>query len=444
MKIPLPFLFPGTLLLASLAMLSPTVFGVNSPLPPPNYDESRVGSFTLPEALRMADGSPVETAQDWTRRRRPELLELYRQHVYGRTPQIQGPLEFRELDSREDALGGTAVRKRVWITLKDRPAWKGLEVLLYVPRKRLGPVPCFVGLNFMGNHSTTRETDLPISSQWLEFRAQSGTPPRKGEPESPESSRGFQHGRWNPEAIVGAGCAVATAYYGDLELDLPTGWTHGVRAALSPQGAQTEWKPDDWGAIGAWAWGLSRILDFLGTVPEVDSQKCAVIGHSRLGKAALWAGAQDERFSVVISNNSGEGGAALMRRQFGETVEVITARFPHWFAPRFKQYARNEDACPVDQHLLIALCAPRPVAIGSAEEDRWADPTGEFLSGYHAGPVYGLFGKQGLASSEKPSVGTGATGDTISYHLRPGPHDINAEDWKEYLRFCKRHWNLQE
>ena len=431
---------PLTLLLATLASAPSTSSGAETTLPPPNYDESRVGSFSLPEALRMVDGTPVQTAQEWSQKRRPEILELYRSHVFGRTPPIQDPLLFKVLHTKEDALGGIAIRKRVLITLKDQPAWEGLEVLLYAPKKRSGPVPCFVGLNFMGNHSTTHETDLPISAQWLKSKLLNPAPPRKGEPESPEGTRGFQHSRWNPEEIIGAGYALATAYYGDLELDFANGWKHGLRAALSPEGAQTEWKKDSWGAIGAWAWGLSRILDFLVTTPEVDSKKCAVIGHSRLGKTALWTGAQDERFSIVISNDSGEGGAALMRRNFGETVEVITTRFPHWFAPHFKTYARNETACPVDQHLLIALCAPRPVAIGSAEEDRWADPTGEFLSGLHASPVYTLLGKKGIETPEKPAPGAGATGDRVSYHIRPGPHDINAEDWKQYLSFCKRHW----
>jgi hypothetical protein len=411
-----------------------------SPQPPPaNYDESLTGSLPLPEALLLADGQHVQSREDWQKKRRPEILRAFEEHVYGRPPASWGRVQFSVEQSLEDALGGTARRRLIRVSLPEYPAWKGMQILLFVPKKPTGKVPCFVGLNFRANHAVTTETDLPINPQWLldAKRASGGNKPDF----NPESTRGSEHSRWIPEKLIEEGCALATAYYGDLEPDHAEGWKSGLRAALSPAGAQTEWKPHDWGGIGAWAWGLSRILDYLGTVPEIDANRCAVIGHSRLGKTALWAGARDERFSIVISNDSGEGGAALMRRNFGETVAIITSKFPHWFAPRFSFYAQNEKACPVDQHLLIALAAPRPVAIGSASEDRWADPKGEFLSGWNANPVYALFGKKGLPSAEQPPVGE-STGDHIGYHLRSGGHDINAQDWSFYLRFCKRHWGL--
>lgn len=410
----------------------------NLPAPPPaNYDEALVGNHPLPPALTLQDGTPVKTAADWTRARRPEVLRLFEEHVYGRTPAQWGTLAFDTRAVKEDALGGTAIRKLVRIHLKEHPEWPGIHLLLYTPKKAAGPVPCFVGLNFKGNHAATKETDLQISEEWL--RDSRVNPPKKGAPADPESTRGSEHSRWLPEEIIAAGYGLATAYYGDLEPDYAQGWKIGVRAALSPKGADTQWRQDEWGGIGAWAWGLSRMLDYLQTDRAVDAKRCAVIGHSRLGKTALWAGAQDERFSIVISNDSGEGGAALMRRNFGETVAIITSRFPHWFAGRFSSYATNEPACPVDQHLLIALAAPRPVAIGSASDDRWADPRGEFLSGKFASPVFALFGKTGITAEEPPPVG-GATGDFVGYHLRAGEHDVKREDWVEYLKFCTRHW----
>jgi hypothetical protein len=207
---------------------------------------------------------------------------------------------------------------------------------------------------------------------------------------------------------------------------------------LSPQGAATEWKDGDWGAIGAWAWGASRIADYLETDPSVDAKKLAIIGHSRLGKTSLWAGAQDKRFGVVISNNSGEGGAALMRRNIGETTAVITKAFPHWFTQTYRSYANNESACPIDKHMLIALTAPRAVYIASAEEDRWADPKGEFLSGYHCQPVYNLYEKKGYGVKEQPPLNS-PVGDFVAYHIRSGKHDVIRYDWEQYLPFARRH-----
>lgn len=421
-----------------LVLLAPPVsFAEPSPPPPANYDESRVGTLSLPDPLQLQNGSRVKSPVDWIQKRRPEILRLFEDHVYGRPPAEWGPLVFSVESTRPDALENAAVRKLIRVTLADHPQWKGMQILLYLPKKHADKVPCFVGLNFKGNHAVSSESDIPLSAQWLldsRKKAPGNTPHF-----DPESTRGSEHSRWIPETLVAEGCALATAYYGDLEPDDAEGWKSGLRAALSPSGAGTVWRPEDWGGIGAWAWGLSRILDYLHTDAEIDATQCAVIGHSRLGKTALWAGARDPRFSIVLSNNSGEGGAALMQRNFGETVAIITSRFPHWFAPKFSTYAQNEHACPVDQHLLVALAAPRPVAIGSAEDDRWADPKGEFLSGWHAGPVYTLLGKEGLPTPEPPGPGH-PVGNHIGYHLRKGPHDITSEDWAFYLRFCKRHW----
>ena len=234
------------------------------------------------------------------------------------------------------------------------------------------------------------------------------------------------------------GYGLATAYYGDAEADFDGGWKQGLRGAVAPQGADHHFEPSDWGSIAAWSWALSRALDQLSLDPAIDGQKVALLGHSRLGKTALWAGARDPRFAMVIANESGEGGAALARRFFGETTLRINTSFPHWFNGRFKDYNHRIADLPVDQHELVALVAPRPVYIASAEQDRWADPKGEYLGGWHASEVYRLLGKEGLPGPDLPAVNR-SVGESVGYHIRSGPHALTAVDWEFYLKFADRH-----
>jgi hypothetical protein len=264
----------------------------------------------------------------------------------------------------------------------------------------------------------------------------------QGTTQADPALRGGQARRWEFEALIDRGYASATVYYGDFEPDHPEGWKDGFRAALSPDGVNTKWQDGEWAAIGCWAWGLSRMLDVLEKVPSVDARRAAVHGHSRLGKASLWAGAQDQRFAFVISNNSGCGGAALNKRIFGETVGVISGHyqgrgFPHWFTARFATFSEKEDQLPLDAHYLLALAAPRPLYVASASEDSWADPLGEFLGAVHADPVYRVLGQPGLGVKEQPPLSQ-PVGQTIGYHLRPGKHDILLEDWKNYADFADR------
>jgi hypothetical protein len=192
--------------------------------------------------------------------------------------------------------------------------------------------------------------------------------------------------------------------------------------------------------LGAWGWGLSRALDYLETIPEVNAGQVVVFGHSRLGKTALWAGAQDERFAVVISNNSGEGGASLARRNYGENIACSIEHASWRYCRRFCDFVDRENELPFDQHMLLGLVAPRPVYVASATKDSLADPQGEFLSAVHAEPIYGLFGLRGIGTSTWPPAADTSLGEAIGYHLRTGEHAITEFDWHEYLDFADRHF----
>src|ERR1043166_629789 len=392
----------------------------------PNYDESKVPAYTLPDPLVRVDGRKVADVKTWQTKRRTEILELFRTHVYGRSPGRPAKMKFEVTSLDRKALGGTATRKQVSVYFTGEKTGPQMEILLYLPNDAKRRVPAFLGMNFEGNHTIHSDPGITLAKQWKRPSPGAAVTENRAAAES----RGRQASRWQVEKILQRGYAVATIFYGDVEPDFADGWKLGVRGALSRGGTNASFAPDDWGAIGAWAWGLRRALDYLETDKDIDAKRVAVIGHSRLGKTALWAGATDERFAIVISNDSGEGGAALARRNFGETTAIITKAFPHWFCPRYTTFASNAPALPVDQHELIALMAPRPVYIASATEDQWADPRGEFLSGKNAEPVYALFKEGGLGVADQP-VPDKSVGDFIGYHLRTGKHDITEFDWEQ-------------
>jgi len=361
--------------------------------------------------------------------RRQEIIRLYEENVYGRTPKPDRAMTYKVLEDKKDALNGLARRKLIRLFLLGREDGPWADMLLYIPVSAKAPVPAFIGMNYLGNQSISAESDIPITKAWIRDL---GPNPGIVNHRANEQNRAAQARRWPLETILRRSYAVATLCYAEVEPDDPDGVNPGLRRAL----------PGDWGAIGAWAFGLSRAMDYLVKDSAIDARKVAVTGHSRLGKTALWAGAQDQRFAMVISNNSGEGGASLARRKTGERIadSVRVNRF--WYTPKYRQYVDREETLPVDAHFLIALSAPRPVYVASASEDAGADPEGEFLAAKAAEPVYRLFNKKGLEIDKFPATDR-SFGDYVGYHVRKGVHDILIADWEHYLNFADRHFNTK-
>lgn len=386
------------------------------------YDENMVPKYTLPAVLSEAG----ETAYHWVNHRRRHLLELLKE-MYGPIPPRPDQLRFEQLSYRGNALNNTAVCKEVRIHCgMSNGASVCFDLLLYLPRSS-GRVPVCLGLNFKGNHACTAEPEV-----------MQGRPAPNLLPDD-EGSRGEQAGCWCFEEVIRRGYASATIHYQQLFPDHPDGFAESIYK-LFHTGEQMAAPDREFGAVGAWAWGLMRAMDYLETEPGVDPGLTLLHGHSRLGKTALWAGANDPRFRLVYSNNSGCCGAALTRRNFGETLEWLLYWRKYWFNTTLNKYIGHENEMPFDQHMLIALIAPRPAYIASATEDASADPRGEFLSARHAAPAYRLFGSPGLGTDEWPPPET-PVGCDIGYHLRTGKHDMTAYDWNCVLDFADRHFS---
>ncbi len=377
-----------------------------------NYDEMKVPTYTLPDALTMNDGTRVTTVDQWEKQRRPELLEMFTREMFGKAPGKPADLRFEELYCDKNALGGKATRKEIKVIF-NAAGDNYMKLLIYLPNNAKGAVPMFLGINFKGNWAINSDPGilLPTEAELARYG------------EKIEVVRGAAESRWDLDLILGAGYGLATFYRGDVDPDNHDEFQNGVHPLFYANG-QTYPKADEWGTIAAWAWGLSRALDYMETDAAIDAKRVAVFGHSRLGKTALWAGAVDTRFAVMFSNESGCGGAALSRRAFGETLLRINTNFPHWFCENFKKYSDNESTLPFDQHELIALSAPRPVGISSAENDQWSDPMGEALSAQEAKAVYRLWGNDKAGN--------------VDYYVRRGKHDVTSLDWAEKIKFADR------
>ena len=393
-------------------------------------DEAKVPEYKVPDVLTRFNGGKIKTAKDWYRKQRPEILQKFTQEVYGKVPGVLGIHEVKVWETSPDALNGLAVRRQLSLFFKKGDKSLEVNVLMYLPKSQQ-KVPVFLAYNFTGNHAVYNDLNIRLTESWVNNDPSVGIINNQ----VTEQSRATASNRWPVEEIIKSGYGLVTLYYGDVDPDKDD-FSDGIEPFFYQEN-QTHPKFDEWGSIAAWAWGLSRVMDYLEKDDLVDAKKVAVLGHSRLGKTALWAGATDQRFALVVSNESGCGGAALSKRIFGETVQIINTSFPHWFCGNFKKYNNNEADLPIDQHMLLALIAPRPLYVASAEGDKWADPRGEFLAAKYASAVYELLGKEGLPVKEMPEVNHPVMG-TIGYHIRSGKHDLTLYDWQQYIRFADK------
>lgn len=392
-----------------------------------NYDESAVLPYTVESPLERADGTKITTQEEWSASRRGEIIELLKKELYGEMPPMPDHVEYKEIGCRKDALNGKAVRKEfdMIFTMKNGKRHV-VPVLVYTPADARGKVPFFLNLNFKGNHTITNDKDVRITGTLNDDKSF-----------LTDEQRSCHASRNSLEMVIARGYGCCTASYNDFFPDHIDGWHDSIYSLWGDYRNYSRGH-EKYTSIGAWAWGISRLMDMAEQLSELDCSRAALHGHSRLGKTALWAGALDERFKVVISNNSGLGGAAMTKRRFGEVYFYLVNAMPHWFVKRTAAYIANEESQNFDQHFLLSLIAPRKLVVASAENDLWSDPYGEYLGAYHAGEVYSLFGAEVLKTPARQAVGTVITSD-ISYHIRPGKHAQNEIDWLHYLDIADKY-----
>ena len=400
---------------------------------PVNYDQSKVGTYMLPDPLRLDDGKMVRNAKIWWTKRRPQITRIFETQQYGIAPGRPAGESF-DVVEKGSAFDGKALRKQVVVSFSNDASWPKLHLLIYLPAAATKPVPMYFTISFAPNQCVTDDPKIIPGEIWS---------PRTQTKEMPPKRYCF-FGHVPVERLLDAGFGVASFYYGDIDPDYAAGFKDGIRAHYLKPG-ETERAPDAWGSIAAWAWGMSRVQDYFETDPQIDSKRVAIQGVSRLGKTVMWAGAHDQRFAAVIASCSGEGGAALSHRDFGETIAHLTApsRYPYQFAENFAKWGGFPDKAPMDANLLVALVAPRPLLLQTGSTDFWSDPKGEFLAEVAAGPVYKLLGKDPLDTDEWPAPKTPILHD-LAYYMHEGGHGMVPSDWDIYLEFLKMHLHPEQ
>jgi hypothetical protein len=423
------FFWSAACLAALLVMTAGSLLAADFP-PAEQLKPSR----ELPDPLTMLGGTKVTSAEQWEQQRKPELKALFQHYMYGRLPPKPAQQKYEVLFSDDKALGGKATLSEVKITFAEPKLDHAVHVLLAVPNQADKP-PVFVGMNFCGNHTLLDHPQIHLPEVWM----RSSCPGVENE-RATDQGRGGQKDVWNIDLIVDRGYALACFYSGEVDPDAADR-TDGIRPAYWKDRASGP-ADDDGATIALWAWGFHRVVDLLHAeaADRVDVSRIAAVGHSRNGKTALLAGAFDERIALVIPHQAGCGGTAPSRTSDprAESVTRINTSFPHWFCGNFKQFNDRTELLPFDQHCLVALCAPRPVLLSNAEEDQWANPSGQFEMLKAAEGVYKLLGSPGLAENAKPEMNK-LVASPLGYFIRPGRHSMSRPDWEVFLDYADTH-----
>lgn len=395
-----------------------------------NYTEEKVPAYTLPDPLTLANGEQVTNTQMWRERRRPEILNFYKTEIYGRIPENAPKVTWEVTETDPAARDGAAITKRLVGRMGDKPDGPRMNLTVYLPAKASGPVPMLLSITFNfppgGRGGNVAKNDKTDAAKDAKAPAKTFRPPYDALGE-----------------LLSRGWGYATLGYSDIQPDRANQWTSGV-IGLTLKEEQTQPAPDEWGTISAWSWGISRSIDYLETEKAVNPKQIAITGVSRLGKTVLWASALDERVAAVFSVVSGEMGAALIRRDWGETLDDMAQNFSWQFAGNLQKWAGRWNELPVDQHMLIALSAPRPVYVNGGLSDQWSDPKGEFLSMVAAGPVYRFLGKRDLGVTELPPLDKPITDGELAFHYHSSGHTAVPADWKAFLDFAERHFKAAQ
>lgn len=393
-----------------------------------NYDEDKVGNYTLPDFFLTLQGKRITDRKSWLKTRRPEIVKLFEANQFGRAPAAPKSMIFDVFDKGTVALNGKAIRKQVTVQFAKEWPDNKMTLVIYLPAKAKGKVPLLLNLSFAAPNQMIDDPGIRVGEVWN----------REGKRVRADQPTPF--GKMNVEQFIDAGFGFATVYYGDIEPDFKDGIKHGIRSKYLKAG-QTDVATDEWGAVAAWAWGLSRAMDYFESDSAIDAKRIAIQGASRLGKTVLWAGANDTRFKMVIASISGESGAALSKRNYGETVAHMThpTRYGYQYAPKYHSYSDRVNEMPMDGHMLVALIAPRPLLLQTGSTDYWSDPRGEWLSAIEAAKVYKLFGETAPSGDMPAANETSMLLNKLGFYMHDGGHTVLPDDWKKFIEYMKKY-----
>lgn len=369
----------------------------------PNYNESKVPALHLPDPFVSEKGKLIHAVEDWEKTRRPEIFRLFESEVYGQLPKDFESISFEVVKENANPFSQIADLEEVNITVGRNGKSHTMRINLFLPKSQKGPFPVILLINYLPNYPDGKLVDEAF---------------------------------WPVRELIQKGFATASFHAETVAPDDSKTYQNGIISTLYPEQSG---KADGLKAFGAWGWAAMRAMDYFEQRPRIDSKKSVLVGHSRTGKTALWTSANDPRWAITYANESGCGGAALSKRKFGETLEAINTRFPHWFADNFRKYNGKEESLPLDQHLLPGLIAPRTVYYSSAREDRWADPKGEYL-GIQLGSRIAseIYGKKAVFKKEFEELEGPVHLESVGYHIREGAHDLTWEDWRIFLEFVEK------